>query len=224
MKTLKVHDSWKDLLSTEINQPYMQSLRNFLLEEKKHYTIYPPFALLFEAFHITPLSELKVVILGQDPYHGPGQAHGLSFSVPKGIGIPPSLRNIYQELHSDLKDFRIPSHGDLTHWGRQGVLLLNTTLSVRAHAPASHQKQGWEQLTDTVISKISELKEGIIFILWGRHAQTKSKLIDQHKHYIIASAHPSPLSAYHGFFGSKPFSQTNALLEKQEKSPIDWQV
>ena len=224
MQKLTIHPSWGPLMAKEVSQPYMQSLRSFLMEEKKNHIIYPPFSLLFEAFNCTPLSEVKVVILGQDPYHGPGQAHGLAFSVPKSIPIPPSLKNIYKELQSDIPNFELPEHGDLTAWAKQGVLLLNTTLSVRAHMPASHQKRGWEQLTDTVISEISSQKKDVVFILWGRHAQKKSILIDQNKHYIIQSAHPSPLSAHNGFFGSKPFSKTNHFLEEKGESPINWQV
>lgn len=224
MKTIDVHDSWKELLTSETDKPYMLSLRSFLIEEKKHHTVYPPFPLLFEAFKKTALSNLKVVILGQDPYHGPGQAHGLAFSVPSGIQLPPSLKNIYKELKSDIPGFQIPLHGDLSHWAEQGVLLLNTTLSVRARSAGSHQKKGWEQLTDTIITQISERKNGIIFILWGRHARNKKALINLNKHFVIESAHPSPLSAHNGFWGSKPFSETNSILSKQGLKPIDWQI
>ena len=193
-------------------------------EKQKGFTFYPKNKDIFNAFNYTPFNEVKVVILGQDPYHGMGQAHGLSFSVQKGIAVPPSLKNIYKELASEIKGFEIPNHGDLTAWAKQGVLLLNATLTVRAHEAGSHQKQGWEKFTDYVISQISAKKSGVVFLLWGRFAQQKESLIDTTKHYVIKSAHPSPFSAYNGFLGSKPFSKTNEILEKQGLEAINWQV
>ena len=216
---------WLNLLHDEFDKPYMANLKKFLQEEKNSgHKTYPKNADIFNAFNTTPLDEVKVVILGQDPYHGEHQAHGLSFSVQKGIVPPPSLRNIYKELETDIPGFKIPNHGDLTGWAKQGVLLLNATLTVRANTAGSHQKKGWENFTDTVIRKLSDEKEGLIFILWGSYAQAKAQLIDTKKHHIIKSVHPSPLSAYGGFFGSKPFSKTNAILEKEGKTPIDWQL
>jgi uracil-DNA glycosylase len=222
---IALEPSWLGVLGNEFNKDYMVQLRLFLKNEKHAGNkIYPKGNDIFNAFWKTPFSNLKVVILGQDPYHGENQAHGLSFSVQKGITIPPSLRNIYKELQTDIPGFIIPNHGDLTEWAEQGVLLLNASLTVRAGTPGSHQKKGWEEFTDTVIKTISDKKEGIIFILWGAFAQAKSELIDQTKHYIIKSPHPSPFSADRGFFGSKPFSKTNEILEKEGKTPIDWQI
>jgi len=216
---------WLNLLHDEFDKPYMADLKNFLQNERNAgYTTYPKNADIFNAFNTTPLSEVKVVILGQDPYHGENQAHGLSFSVQKGIALPPSLRNIYKELQTDIPGFKIPNHGDLSGWAKQGVLLLNATLTVRANTAGSHQKKGWENFTDAVIKKLSDEKEGLVFILWGSYAQAKAQLIDTKKHHIIKSVHPSPLSAYGGFFGSKPFSKANTILEKQGKAPIDWQI
>ena len=215
--------SWLQVLGDEFDKDYMVKLRQFLKEEKEAgYTIYPKNSDIFNAFNKTPFTELQVVILGQDPYHGANQAHGLSFSVQKGITPPPSLKNIYKELQTDIPGFVIPATGDLTHWAEQGVLLLNATLTVRAGTPGSHQKKGWEQFTDAVIKTISDKKKGIVFILWGSYAQAKAELIDQIKHYIIKSPHPSPFSADRGFFGSKPFSKTNVILMKEGKKPIDW--
>ena len=217
--------SWLEVLADEFDKDYMVQLRLFLKNEKQAGNkIYPKGSDIFNAFWKTPFTNLKVVILGQDPYHGENQAHGLSFSVQKGIGIPPSLRNIYKELQTDIPGFVIPNHGDLTEWAEQGVLLLNASLTVRANIPGSHQNKGWETFTDKVISKISEKKTGIIFILWGSFAQAKSGLIDQAKHFIIKSPHPSPFSADRGFFGSRPFSKTNEILIKEGKTPIDWQI
>jgi uracil-DNA glycosylase len=222
---VELEPSWLAVLGEEFDKPYMVQLRQFLKNEKQAgHKIYPKGADIFNAFWKTPLKDLKVVILGQDPYHGDNQAHGLSFSVQKGITIPPSLRNIYKELSTDIPGFRAPNHGDLTEWAEQGVLLLNASLTVRAGAPGSHQKQGWEEFTDTVIKKISENKDGIIFILWGSFAQAKAELIDKTKHHIIRSPHPSPFSADRGFFGSKPFSKTNEILAKEGKATIDWQI
>jgi uracil-DNA glycosylase len=222
---VELESSWLKVLNDEFDKPYMTDLRNFLKEEKEAGNkIFPKNTDIFNAFNKTPLDKLEVVILGQDPYHGENQAHGLSFSVQKGITIPPSLRNIYKELAADIPGFIIPKHGDLTEWAEQGVLLLNASLTVRSGTPGSHQKRGWETFTDTVIKKISDEKEGIVFILWGSFAQAKAALIDAKKHHIIKSPHPSPFSADRGFFGSKPFSKTNAILEKEGKMPIDWQV
>jgi len=222
---VELEPSWLKVLSDEFDKPYMADLRKFLKEEKEAgHKIYPKNADIFNAFNKTPLDKLEVVILGQDPYHGDSQAHGLSFSVQKGITIPPSLRNIYKELATDISGFVIPNHGDLTEWAEQGVLLLNASLTVRAASPGSHQKRGWETFTDTVIRKISDEKEGIVFILWGSFAQAKAELIDQKKHHIIKSPHPSPFSADRGFFGSKPFSKTNEILVKEGKKAIDWQI
>lgn len=221
----ELEPSWHNALSDELAKPYMADLRNFLKTEKEAgYNIHPKNADIFNAFNTTPFDNVKVVILGQDPYHGENQAHGLSFSVQKGITIPPSLRNIYKELQTDIPGFVIPNHGDLTEWAKQGVLLLNASLTVRASTPGSHQKKGWETFTDAVIKKLSDEKEGIVFILWGSFAQAKSVLIDEKKHFIIKSPHPSPFSADRGFFGSNPFSKTNEILSKEGKVPVDWQI
>lgn len=215
---------WLNVLGQELEAPYMQLLAQYLkAEEAAGVTIYPKTTDIFNAFDLTPFEKVKVVILGQDPYHGVGQAHGLSFSVQKGVAIPPSLKNIYKELADEYGDFKTPNHGELTAWADQGVLLLNATLTVRAHAPGSHQKKGWEEFTDTVIRKLSEQRTGIVFILWGNYAKQKENLIDGNKHFIIKSPHPSPFSAYTGFFGSKPFSKTNEILKKQGEEEIDWQ-
>lgn len=217
--------SWFKVLEGEFEKPYMKSLKDFLQQEKQAgFTIYPKGSDIFNAFNHTPFEKVKVVILGQDPYHGVGQAHGLSFSVQKGIVPPPSLKNIYKELADEFPDFKIPNHGELTAWADQGVLLLNATLTVRAHTAGSHQKRGWEQFTDKVITELSEKRTGLIFILWGNYAKQKEALIDKSKHFIISSAHPSPFSAYNGFFGSKPFSKTNEILKKEGKEEINWQV
>src|ERR1700757_2095822 len=222
---LNFEPSWLEVLHDEFDKEYMRKLREFLKQEQASgQTTYPKNADIFNAFWKTPFTELKVVILGQDPYHGPNQAHGLSFSVQKGITPPPSLKNIYKELLTDIPGFKIPGHGDLTEWAEQGVLLLNATLTVRADSPASHQRRGWEEFTDKVIKTISDKKEGVVFILWGSFAQAKAELIDQSKHFIIKSPHPSPFSADRGFFGSKPFSKTNEILKREGKKPIDWQI
>jgi uracil-DNA glycosylase len=223
--SIDLEPSWLKVLQPEFEQDYMLKLKNHLKEEKEAgHTIYPKGKDIFNAFWKTPFTDLKVVILGQDPYHGANQAHGLSFSVQKGIATPPSLQNIYKELQTDIPGFKTPSHGDLTEWAEQGVLLLNSTLTVRASTAGSHQKFGWENFTNKVISEISKNKEGIVFILWGKFAQAKTDLIDQSKHHVLKSAHPSPFSAYNGFFGSHPFSKTNQLLLQQGKKPIDWQI
>ncbi len=219
---IRMEPGWKALLSEEFRQPYFAALRQFLLEEKqKGKIIYPPGPQMFHAFQLTPPDQVKVVILGQDPYHGPGQAMGLCFSVPDGVKPPPSLVNILVELKNDLG---IPprSSGNLEGWARQGVLLLNALLSVEANQPASHHGKGWETFTDAVIRKISAYKKGIVFLLWGNYAISKRALIDEHKHHVLTAAHPSPFSVYRGFYGCKHFSQTNELLRLEGQLPIDW--
>jgi uracil-DNA glycosylase len=221
---VKIEPSWKDALEQEFQKPYFEQLTAFLKTEKMQgKIIYPPGPLIFNAFEQTPFHQVKVVLLGQDPYHGKGQAMGLSFSVPPGVPPPPSLINIYKELHKDI-GMPIPSTGDLTKWARQGVLLLNAALTVRANEPASHSKIGWMDFTDAVIRKLSAEREGLVFLLWGRFAQDKQVLIDQTKHFVLKAAHPSPFSADKGFFGCRHFSKTNELLVKQGKDPIDWSV
>lgn len=220
-----LEESWLKVLQGEFEKPYMKSLKAFLLEEKqKGHTVYPKGADIFNALNHTPFDKVKVVILGQDPYHGTGQAHGLSFSVQKGVAIPPSLKNIYKELADDIPGFSVPTHGNLTQWADEGVLLLNATLTVKAHEAGSHQGKGWETFTDKIITELSEKRNGLIFLLWGRYAQNKAALIDKTKHTIIAAAHPSPFSAYNGFMGSKPFSRTNAKLVEMGQEPINWQI
>ncbi|MFZ9719098.1 MAG: uracil-DNA glycosylase [Chitinophagaceae bacterium] len=220
-----IEDSWKKVLKTEFSKPYFQQLVTFLkMEKMQGKTIYPPGALTFNAFSQTPFNDVQVVILGQDPYHGPGQAHGLSFSVPEGVNPPPSLMNIFKEIESDLGVTMPPRYGNLTQWAQQGVLLLNAFLTVRANEPASHAKTGWETFTNAVISSISDHKKGVVFILWGKFAQEKQVLIDETKHFVLKAAHPSPFSADKGFFGCKHFSKTNELLMQQGKTPIDWRL
>lgn len=219
----RIHDSWKEPLTEEFNQPYFAALKNFLVEEKKSHAVYPPGNKIFAAFNRTPFEKVKVVILGQDPYHGKGQAHGLCFSVPPGIASPPSLVNIFMELHNDL-GIAMPSHGNLEAWAGQGVLLLNATLTVRANQAGSHQNRGWENFTDAVIRKLSLEKKGLVFILWGRYAQAKEFLIDAGRHHILKAAHPSPFSAHSGFFGCRHFSKTNEILQKQGMEPVDWSL
>ena len=219
----KIEASWKAILLDEFNKDYFKELKQFLLQEKQQHIIYPSGKEIFNAFNCTPFEKVKVVILGQDPYHGKGQAHGLSFSVPFGIKPPPSLKNIFKELKADL-DIPIAESGNLTSWAKQGVLLLNTTLTVRAKQAGSHQNKGWENFTDAVISSLSENKEDLVFLLWGRFAQNKASLIDSKKHYILTAAHPSPFSAYGGFFGCKHFSKTNEILNKNGLETIDWRL
>ncbi len=222
--TIKLGESWKPLLLEEFQKDYFRDLKKFLLQEKAAgQIIYPPGDKIFAALDTTPFEQLKVVIIGQDPYHGVGQANGLCFSVNDGIPQPPSLQNIFKELKDDC-GFTIPVSGNLKKWASHGVLLLNATLTVRKDQPGSHQKRGWEIFTDTIIKKISEDKEHIVFILWGKFAQSKEPLIDQHKHLILKAAHPSPFSAYNGFFGCKHFSKTNAYLKEHGMEEIDWQV
>ncbi len=216
-----IHESWKEALKTEFTHPYMEELKTFLVEEKKRYTIFPQGSHIFNAFNSTPFENVKVVILGQDPYHGPGQAHGLSFSVQHGTALPPSLQNIFKELVDDI-GCTYPKSGDLSHWAREGVLLLNTLLTVRSGEPFSHKERGWERFTDQVIRVLSERREHIVFILWGAPAGKKAALIDGRKHLILKAPHPSPLSSYRGFFGSKPFSRSNEYLKAQGIAPIAW--
>lgn len=219
---VKIEDSWKELLAAEFKQPYFDSIAHHLRTEKQQgKTIYPAGPHIFNAFNTTPVDQVKVVILGQDPYHGPGQAHGLCFSVQKGVPAPPSLVNIFKELKEDT-GMEIPSHGDLTHWAQQGVFLLNVSLTVRAAEPMSHAKIGWAQFTDAVIQSLAASREGLVFLLWGRFAQEKTRLIDENRHHILRAAHPSPLSAYSGFFGCRHFSKTNQYLISKGKEPIDW--
>ena len=216
---------WLTVLEEEFEKDYMKSLKAFLLEEKeKGNTVYPKGTDIFNALNTTPFDKVKVVILGQDPYHGAGQAHGLSFSVQKGVAVPPSLKNMYKELETDIDGFKTPSHGNLTHWAEQGVLLLNATLTVRASEAGSHQKRGWEIFTDEIIKALSQKREHIVFLLWGKYAQQKAELIDARKHHVLMAAHPSPFSAYNGFFGSKHFSKTNQLLVQDNLTPIDWKL
>jgi uracil-DNA glycosylase len=218
-----LHQSWREALKAEFAHPYMEELKAFLVEEKKHHTIFPQGSHIFNAFNSTPFENVKAVILGQDPYHGAGQAHGLSFSVQQGVALPPSLHNIFKELVSDI-GCEYPQSGDLSHWAAQGVLLLNTLLTVRAGEPFSHKERGWEHFTDQVIRTLSDRREHIVFILWGAPAGKKAALIDASKHLILKAPHPSPLSSYRGFFGSKPFSQTNDYLRHYGIAPIEWSL
>jgi uracil-DNA glycosylase len=221
---VKIETGWKTALKSEFSKPYFTEAVHFLKTEKASgKIIYPPGALIFNAFNTTSFDKVKVVLLGQDPYHGNNQAHGLSFSVKKGVAPPPSLVNIFKELQNDI-GMPIPTHGDLTRWAEQGVLLLNASLTVRSGEPTSHSKIGWHEFTDAVIIKISQLKEHIVFLLWGKYAQEKQVLIDDRKHLILKAAHPSPFSADKGFFGCKHFSKTNQYLMKHGIDPIDWQI
>ena len=223
MMDVRIEESWKNALAEEFGKPYFESLVRFLHSEKAAgQRIYPPGSQIFRAFELTPIENLKVVILGQDPYHGPGQAHGLSFSVSSGVPAPPSLKNIFKEVESDL-GIRMSGYPDLEKWARQGVLLLNAVLTVRAGHPASHSKIGWQEFTDAVIRYISDNCDGVVFLLWGNFARTKSALIDHSRHHVLEAAHPSPL-ARGAFFGCRHFSQTNALLAAQGKTLIDWEL
>lgn len=219
----QITNDWDEKLHAEYRKPYYKQLYNKIVEEYNNYVIYPPSEEIFTAFHLTPLSKVKVVILGQDPYHEEGQAHGLSFSVKPGIDIPPSLVNIYSELQSDLGCY-IPNNGYLTKWAEQGVLMLNTLLTVRAHQAFSHKGIGWEEFTDAAIRALNEQERPIVFLLWGKPAQQKATMLNNPKHLILTAPHPSPLSAYRGFFGCKHFSQANAFLESHGIEPIDWQI
>ena len=218
---VKIENSWKKVLQTEFDKPYFEELVNKVRAEYKTKIIFPKGSLIFNAFNLCPFEKVKVVILGQDPYHEIGQAHGLAFSVPEGIALPPSLQNIYKEIESDL-NIKVEKNGDLTRWAKQGVLLLNSTLTVEQHRAASHQNFGWEIFTDNVINILSKEKEHLVFILWGSFAIKKSSLIDKTKHLVLTSVHPSPLSAYRGFFGNKHFSQTNSYLSANNMEPINW--
>lgn len=216
-----IESSWKNRLNSEFEKPYFIQLTNFVKQEYGTQTIFPPSKLIFNAFELCPFNNVKVVIIGQDPYHGAGQAHGLCFSVNEGITFPPSLRNIFKELNNDL-GLAIPQNGDLSHWAKQGVLLLNATLTVRAHEAGSHQNKGWETFTDQVIKIVAEQKQHVVFLLWGAYAQRKGILIDKSKHLVLESVHPSPLSASRGFFGNHHFSKANSFLESKGLAAINW--
>jgi uracil-DNA glycosylase len=218
-----IEESWKEELGSEFDTSYFSELKSFLIEERRKYRIYPPGSLIFNAFNHTPFDKVKVVILGQDPYHGPGQAHGLCFSVPDGIPKPPSLINICKELQDDL-GIAIPHHGNLTRWADQGVLLLNATLTVRENQAGSHQNHGWETFTDAAITRLSLRRNGLVFVLWGNYAIAKKTLIDATRHFTLTSVHPSPLSAHRGFFGCRHFSQINNLLRQNGVEEIDWRL
>jgi uracil-DNA glycosylase len=218
-----IEESWKKVLSSEFLSHYFIQLKRFFLEQKRQYTVFPPGKMIFNAFYCTPFDRVKVVLLGQDPYHGFGQAHGLCFSVPDGVPHPKSLVNIFKELEQDVQ-VAIPKSGNLEKWAKQGMLLLNATLTVRAHQAGSHQNRGWEQFTDAVIRAISEKKENVVFLLWGNYAQAKEVLIDTSKHLVLKTVHPSPLSASRGFFGCRHFSKTNAYLLQTGQQPIDWDL
>ncbi|TGK47749.1 uracil-DNA glycosylase [Leptospira kanakyensis] len=221
MKDVQIEPGWKEVLQSEFEKPYFSTLREWIREEYKSKVVYPPAKLIFNAFDSCPFDKVKVVILGQDPYHGPGQAHGLCFSVNDGVPFPPSLQNIFKEIGEDIQK-PIPKTGNLTRWANQGVLLLNATLTVQKDKAGSHQNKGWEVFTDATIRILAEKKSNIVFLLWGSFAQKKEILIPPNKHYVLKSAHPSPLSAYRGFLGNKHFSKTNEYLVSQGKEPIDW--
>lgn len=224
MATVNIEPSWKEVLQNEFSQPYFeQAVLHIKTEKAQGKTIYPPGSVIFNAFNTTPFDKVKVVILGQDPYHGPGQAHGLCFSVQNGVPPPPSLINIFKELHDDI-GFQIPNHGNLTRWAEQGVFLLNASLTVRAGEPMSHTKIGWAPFTDAVIKAISTQKNKVVFLLWGKFAQEKRSLIDESRHCILRSVHPSPLSAHAGFFGCKHFSKANEYLVTNGIDPVDWSL
>ena len=214
---------WNPLLHDEFARDYWASLQSFVADERRLHDVYPPHDEVFNALHLTPYADTRVVILGQDPYHGAGQAHGLCFSVRRGVSIPPSLRNIHKELRDDI-GCAVPRHGNLEHWARQGVLLLNTTLTVRSGEAASHQGRGWETFTDRVIGVVNDKPERVVFLLWGAPSRRKKSLIDTTRHVVIESAHPSPLSAHNGFLGSRPFSRANAALREAGREPIDWTI
>ena len=218
---VKIEESWKKVLNGEFDQPYFKTLVQFVKDEYTRHTIYPPGKRMFNAFDTCPFDEVKVVILGQDPYHGPGQAHGLCFSVQDGIAFPPSLQNIFKELHNDL-NIPLPQSGNLERWAHQGVFLLNATLTVRARQAGSHQNKGWETFTDAVVRKLAEEKEHLVFLLWGAYAQRKGEFIDTRRHLVLKAPHPSPFSADRGFFGCRHFSKTNTYLEQHGKAPIKW--
>lgn len=219
---VKIDPSWYEVLKGQFEAPYFADLKQFLVAERQQYTCYPSGGKIFNAFDSTPLDKVKVVILGQDPYHEPGQAMGLCFSVPSGVQVPPSLVNIIKEINDDLGTAIPTTRGDLSGWAEQGVLLLNATLTVRAHQAGSHQRHGWEEFTDAAISALNQRRQGIVFLLWGSYAIAKRKLIDPQRHHILTAPHPSPLSAYRGFFGCRHFSLANTLLQQQGLSPVDW--
>lgn len=221
MKEVRIEESWKEKLSSEFEKEYFENLKGFIREEYLHHSVYPPGSMIFNAFNSCPFDKVKAVILGQDPYHGPGQAHGLCFSVRDGVAFPPSLLNIFKEIESDI-GIRKPVSGDLTRWAGQGILLLNATLTVRAHMAGSHQRKGWEEFTDNVIEILNREKEHLVFFLWGAYAQKKGESIDRTRHLVLESVHPSPLSASRGFFGNKHFSRCNEYLLKNGLTPIDW--
>ena len=223
IKKPDIESTWYEVLKQEFEEPYFYGIKTFLIQEKRQHIVYPPSQMIFNAFNLTPFDKVKVVILGQDPYHNVGQAHGLAFSVPNGIMPPPSLKNIFKELQSDI-GMPIPTNGNLENWAREGVLLLNSCLTVRANNPASHQGIGWQRFTDAAINALSEKKEHIVFLLWGNYAIAKEKLIDTRKHLVLKTVHPSPLSANRGFFGCRHFSQTNTYLSSNGISPIKWDV
>ena len=220
---IKIQNDWQPIIEEATNTESYQSLKRFLIDESQEHIVYPTIEEIRTAFEWTPYKDVKVVIIGQDPYHGPNQAHGLSFSVKETVKIPPSLRNIYKYLENDLK-YPPVNHGYLKKWAKQGVLMLNTVLTVRAHTPNSHKNKGWEKVTNHAIEALNDLDHAVVFLLWGRHAQQKKDLINTNKHSIIESSHPSPFSARHSFFGSKPFSKVNALLEADGQTPIDWKL
>ena len=218
---VKIESGWKAQLESEFEKPYFRNVTSFVRQEYATTIVYPPGRLIFNAFNLCPFDKVRVVIIGQDPYHEPGQAHGLCFSVNDGVPFPPSLQNIFKEIHDDIGT-PIPTSGNLTRWAQQGVLLLNATLTVRAHQAGSHQNKGWEEFTDAVIRQLNEHREHLVFILWGSYAQRKGAFIDRSRHLVLQSAHPSPLSAYRGFFGSKPFSRANEYLVAHGQTPIAW--
>lgn len=219
--SVQIESGWKSCLMAEFEKPYFTKLSSFVHQEYAQGVCYPPARLVFNAFNLCPFDKVKVVIIGQDPYHGEGQAHGLCFSVNKGVAFPPSLLNIFKEIRDDVGK-EMPADGDLTRWAQQGVLLLNATLTVRAHQAGSHQNKGWEEFTDAAIKALAEQKEHLVFILWGAYAQRKGAFIDRSRHLVLSSAHPSPLSAYHGFFGNHHFSLTNDYLQRHGQEPIAW--
>lgn len=222
--SVKLDPSWYAVLQPQFEAPYFAQLKEFLVAERQQYTCYPPGGKIFNAFDTTPFDKVKVVILGQDPYHEPGQAMGLCFSVPQGVQVPPSLVNIIKEINSDLGTNIPVTNGNLTRWADQGVLLLNSTLTVRAHQAGSHQRKGWELFTDAAIRALSEQRKGLVFMLWGSYAISKAQFVDKGKHLVLTAPHPSPLSAYRGFFGCRHFSQCNAYLQAQGMAPIDWKL
>lgn len=218
---VQIEESWKQILSAEFEKDYFHQLTDFVRNEYRSTTVYPPGKLIFNAFNLCPFEQVKVVIIGQDPYHGPGQAHGLCFSVNDNVPFPPSLRNIFKEIQDDLGK-PIPESGNLTRWAKQGVLLLNATLTVRAHQAGSHQRRGWEEFTDAAIRALAEQREHLVFILWGAYAQKKGAFIDRSRHLVLISVHPSPLSAHNGFFGNRHFSRANEYLQQHGQTPIEW--